>query len=102
MTITTDTPRQPEAVKTASEKPQPSTHGLDHKRLLRIHQSALYGWKWASAEKINAEYRISASQLDHFHSFYGLPRLATGDSKQPVYSLPALEVILETVPELND
>ena len=102
MTTTTDIKRQSEAPSAASEKPKQQTYGLDHKRLIAVHRNCKYGWKWASAEKITAEYQISASQLDHFHSFYGLPQLVTGDSKQAVYSLPALEVILETVPELND
>jgi hypothetical protein len=79
---------------------------LDNKRLLKIHSSSNDIWKWASAEKITAEYQISSAQLDHFHSFYGMPRLVTGDKKpspfSAIYSIPALEEILQTVPELND
>ena len=88
------------------EKPKPSTYGLTHKKLLTVHRECVYGWKWVSAEEIAEHYPITPARLDQFHSLYGLPRMVTTDKKpsifSAIYSLPALEYILHTVPELND
>jgi len=69
---------------------------------MNAHRNHVAGWKWASASKIKDEYQIPSAALDSFSDLYGLPRLANSDPANPVYSLPALEVILETVPEFHD
>ena len=103
MATTTDTTRQSKALKSASEKLQPETYGLDHDKLLTAHrEQRRHGWSWASASKIKEEYHIPGNLLDSFHGVYGLPRLMSSDNQQAVYSLPALEIILETVPDLHD
>ena len=95
MTITTDT--RPETA-------QAQHRGMfDHKRLMMKHTNQKHLiWKWASEQKIHDEYGIPSEMLSSFHEVHGLPRLRIGDNKKPLYSLPALESILETLPELQD
>jgi len=95
MTITTDT--RPETAQAQSRAM------FDYKRLIAAHRNQKnYAWKWARASKIEAEYQITEEELERFHKAYGLPRLNSTGKDEPVYSLPALEVILETVPQLQD
>ena len=103
MTTTTDNHRQTKAPQTAAETLKPDNHGLNHKNLLATHRkNRAPQFSWANASRIKEEYQLPSSVLDSFHSIYGLPRLVSSNNQQSVYSLPALEVILETVPELHD
>jgi len=79
-----------------------SAHGLNYSRLLDIHKKHKQCWKWATERRIKDELGIPSGELELFHSTYGLPRLK-GDSRRGLlYSLPALEAILETITELHD
>ena len=102
MTTTTDIKRQSEAPSAASEKPKQQTYGLDHKRLIAVHRNYNCGWKWASASKIKDQYGITSNVLNNFHALYGLPRLSHSNNQNSFFSMPALEVILETVPEMHN
>ena len=91
---------------TAKEKtkpPKPNDHGLSYKKLIQIHRDTREsGWSWGSAATIKDNYQIPGSVLASFHSIYGLPQLVSSRNQMPVYSLPCLEVILETIESLHE
>ena len=79
-----------------------SAHGLNYSRLLDIHKKHKQCWKWATERRIKDELGIPSGELELFHSTYGLPRLK-GDSRRGyLYSLVALEAILELATDLHD
>ena len=79
-----------------------SAHGLTYDKLMETHRKHKLCYKWATERKIKDEYGIPSGELNVFYETYGLPRLK-GDSRRGLlYSLPALEAILETVTELHD
>ena len=78
------------------------TYGLDHDSLMATHRKHTHGWKWATERKIKEEYGIPSGMLHEFHNTYELPRLKSAGNRALLYSLPALETILETVPEFLD
>ena len=90
---------------TATATKKPKNYGLNKDVLMQAHRennSSL--WKWEIAERITQRYQIPCKRLDEFHQLYGLPRLHQSGSTSifnVMYSVPALEVILETVPELH-
>ena len=92
---------QSSAQKHAQKKPK--THGLNYEKLIKIHRDTREsGWSWGSAAVIKDNYQIPGSVLASFHSIYGLPQLVSSRNQMPVYSLPCLEVILETIESLHE
>ena len=93
-------------LKSAKEKNShklPNTHGLSHEKLIQIHRDERKpGWSWASATDIRDNYHITGQVLLMMHQRYGLPQLLSDRNAKPVYSLPALEHILESVDEMHD
>ena len=79
-----------------------NTYSLDHDYLLAAHRGHTHVFKWATERKIKEDYQIPSNVLDDFHKLYGLPRLLANERQPLLYSLPALEIILETVTELHD
>ena len=89
------------AQKTAPKKPE--NHGWSHEKLLQIHRDTREsGWSWATAAVIKENYSISGQTLSMMHQRYGLPQLVADSHAKPAYSLPALETILESVPEMHN
>ena len=88
---------------TAKEKttpPKPNDHGLSYKKLIQIHRDTREsGWSWATAAAIKDRYSISGQTLAMMHQRYGLPQLVADSHSKPAYSLPALEAVLESVPD---
>ena len=79
-----------------------NTHGLNYSKLLDLHRKHKLVWKWATERRIKDELGIPSGELELFHNTYGLPRLK-GDSRRGyLYSLVALEAILELVTDLHD
>ena len=91
---------------TTATDTKPSTYGLTHKKLKTVHRDCVYGWKWVSAEEIFKHYPLTPARLDQLRSLYGLPRMVTADKRPSIYSafysLPALEFILQTLPDMHD
>lgn len=82
---------------------KPATHGLSYEKLIKIHRDTREsGWSWATAEAIKGTYSISGQTLAMMHQRYGLPQLVADNHAKPAYSLPALEIILESVPEMHN
>ena len=79
-----------------------NTYSLDHDYLLAAHRGHTHVFKWATEREIKEDYQIPSNVLDDFHKLYGLPRLLANERQPLLYSLPALEIILETVTELHD
>ena len=92
------------ALKTAAEKTAPAkkqTHGLTTEKLMDIHRKQRQpGWSWATGSEIKERYSISGHTLALLHRTYNLPQLVADQHGKPAYSLPALEHVLETVPEM--
>jgi len=99
-------PTESKPLKSAAQKhtpKKPATHGLDYKKLIQIHRDTRKpGWSWASATDIRDSYHITGQVLLMMHQRYGLPQLLSDRNAKPVYSLPALEHILESVDEMHD
>ena len=82
---------------------KPATHGLNYEKLIKIHRDTREsGWSWATAAVIKDRYSISGQTLAMMHQRYGLPQLVADSHAKPAYSLPALEIILESVPEMHN
>ena len=82
---------------------KPDTHGLNYEKLIKIHRDTREsGWSWATAPVIKENYSISGQTLAMMHQRYGLPQLVADSHAKPAYSLPALETILESVPEMHN
>lgn len=98
------TKSKPLATATQKQKVnKPDTHGLTFEKLLQIHRDTREsGWSWATAPVIKENYSISGQTLAMMHQRYGLPQLVADSHSKPAYSLPALEVILESVPEMHN
>lgn len=85
---------------------KPKTYGLNKDVLMQAHRehtASLY--KWDLSDRIRERYQIPCARLDEFHQLYGLPKLQQSGSTSifnAMYSIPALEKILETVCELHD
>ena len=89
------------AQKTAPKKPE--NHGLSYEKLIKIHRDTREsGWSWATAAVIKENYSISGQTLAMMHQRYGLPQLVADSHAKPAYSLPALEALLESVPEMHN
>ena len=79
-----------------------NTHGLNYSKLLDLHRKHKLVWKWGTERRIKDELGIPSGELELFHNTYGLPRLK-GDSRRGyLYSLVALEAILELATDLHD
>ena len=93
-------------LKSAAQKhtpKKPDNHGLSHEKLLQIHRDTREsGWSWATAAAIKDRYSISGQTLAMMHQRYGLPQLVADSHSKPAYSLPALEAVLESVPEMHN
>ena len=93
-------------LKSAAQKhapKKPDTHNLNYEKLIKIHRETREsGWSWATAPVIKDNYSISGQTLAMMHQRYGLPQLVADSHSKPAYSLPALEVILESVPEMHN
>ena len=93
-------------LKSAAQKhspKKPATHGLSYEKLIKIHRDTREsGWSWATAAVIKENYSISGQTLAMMHQRYGLPQLVADSHAKPAYSLPALEIILESVPEMHN
>ena len=90
-------------LKTASEKnsPKAKTHGLSQDKLMQIHRDTRQpGWSWATGAEIKEQYSISGHTLSLMRQRYGLPQMVADNHAKPAYSLPALEHLLESVPEM--
>ena len=87
---------------TAATATKSDTYGLNQKTLITTHCKHKHAWKWATEREIKERYSIPSGALHEFHNTYGLPRLSSAGNRALLYSLPALEAILETVPEFLD
>ena len=79
-----------------------NAHGLTYSKLLDIHRKHKHAWKWATERKIKEEYGIPSGEMEVFHNTYGVPRLKGDARRGLLYSLPALEAVLEVVTDLHD
>ena len=79
-----------------------NAHGLTYSKLLDIHRKHKHAWKWATERKIKEEYGIPSGEMEVFHNTYGVPRLKGDARRGLLYSLPALEAVLELVTDLHD
>ena len=79
-----------------------TAHGLTYSKLLDIHRKHKHAWKWATERKIKEEYGIPSGEMEVFHNTYGVPRLKGDARRGLLYSLPALEAVLELVTDLHD
>ncbi len=79
-----------------------SAHGLTYDKLMETHRKHKLCYKWATERTIKSKLNIPSGELELFHNTYGLPRLK-GDSRRGyLYSLVALEAILELATDLHD
>lgn len=76
---------------------------MNRKQLMKIHnESQERGFSWASDQAIKEAYQISGHTLALLSLHYDLPRIRFDARKPPIYSIPALNHVLNHAPELQD
>ena len=76
---------------------------MTREQLMEIHNASQEkGFSWASDTAIKDAYQITGHTLALLTLHYDLPRVRFDSRKSPIYSIPALNHIINNAPELQD
>lgn len=99
MTTTKSKPLKTAAQKNAPKKPD--TQGINYELLLKIHRDSDRECKWMSGQSIKENYAFRGAFIDSLQRKYGIPMICSDNQTHPIYSVVALEYVLENATLLH-